>query len=291
MATPDPVEWDTVTMRNSSDGRSVVGRVFDLLGAFDAGAKELTLGELCAQSSLPRSTAHRLVAQLSDLGALERSARGWRLGTRMFELGQLVPREHGLRELAVAHMQDLHAATGETVQLAVADSEEVLYVEIVAGHLKVPTPSRRGGRMPMHCTALGKVLLAFSHDAGRAFLASRSTLERRTHNTIASADQLRAELHVVRHEHLAYDHEEAALGLQCVAAPILDRAGHAVAALSVSMPTDGRLTPANAGAALQTVASALRREGLRHGTLSLAASGRGRQAFLAEMPAARAVGE
>jgi DNA-binding IclR family transcriptional regulator len=245
----------------SGDGETVISRAFRLLGAFDPGASELTLEELANASGLSRSTAHRMAGQLVDVGALERSRRGWQLGTRMFEVGQLVAREQRLRERSVAHMQDLYAATGETVQLAVLDSGAVLYVEIISGHRKVATPSRRGGRMPLHCTALGKVLLAFSEDGGQAWLTKAAVLDARTEHTITDDDRLRRELHEVRIEQVAFDREEAALGLQCVAAPILDSAGVATAALSVSMPAGGRPGFAGVTPAVRTVARALSREG------------------------------
>ncbi|HTU31936.1 MAG TPA: IclR family transcriptional regulator [Solirubrobacteraceae bacterium] len=242
------------------NGEGVMTRAFRLLDAFAEGAPELTLEELAARSGLPRSTTHRLAVQLAAEGALERSRRGWRLGTRMFELGQLVAREQRLRERALAHMQDLYAATGETVQLAVADGDEVLYVEIIGGHRRVKSPSRRGGRMPLHCTALGKALLAFSSDGGRRYLDSRPALPARTPHTITDLAALRAELHSVRARQLAFDREEAALGLRCVAAPVLDsRTRVATAALSVSMATDSPLTPAEAAPAVGTVARALGR--------------------------------
>jgi len=203
---------------------------------------------------------HRLASPLVAEGALERSTRGWKLGTRMFELGQLVSREERLREQSLAYMQDLYAATAETIQLAVLDAATVLYVEIIAGHRKVATPSRRGGRMPLHCTALGKVLLAFSADAGRGFLEADPTLHARTTHTITDAGALRQEPHRIRAEQVAFDHEEAALGLQCVAAPILNANGTARAALSVSMPVAGRLTLSEATPAVRAVARALSRD-------------------------------
>jgi IclR family acetate operon transcriptional repressor len=242
------------------DGETVVSRTFRLLGAFGPGAAELTLDEVAGASGLSRSTAHRLASQLVEVGALERSRRGWRLGTRMFEIGQLVAREERLRGRSVAHMQDLYAATGETVQLAIMDNDAVLYVEIISGHRKVSTPSRRGGRMPLHCTALGKVLLAFSKDGGRAWLEEGVVLDARTAHTITDIDQFRRELNDVRAEQVAFDREEAALGLICVAAPILDSSGVASAALSVSMPAKGRLDFVGVTPAVRTVARALSRE-------------------------------
>jgi DNA-binding IclR family transcriptional regulator len=244
----------------TTDHDGVLDRTFRLLGAFAPTRPELTLTELAASSGLPRSTAHRLAQQLTAHGALERSPRGWRLGLRLFELGQLVPRQQRLRELALAHMQDLYELTHETVQLAVLDGGEVLYVEIISGHRKVPTPSRRGGRMPAHCTALGKALLAFAPDGGAAAIEATGPLEARTAHTITDPRRLVSELHDVRREAVAYDREEASLGLRCVASPVLGAPGVARAALSVSLPVEDRRPFAEVAAAVRMAALALSRE-------------------------------
>jgi IclR family acetate operon transcriptional repressor len=251
----------------SSDGDAVVSRAFRLLSAFGPGRPELTLDELATSSGLARSTVHRLAGQLADQGALEHSRRGWRLGVRLFELGQIVPRQQRLRDVALAYMEDVYEATRETVHLAVLDGGEVLYVEILSGHRKVPTPSRRGGRMPAHCTAVGKVLLAFSDDVGEGFLASAGALPRRTPQTLTDPDRLRRELQDVRRSGLAFDREEALPGLVCVAAPILTAKGTARAALSASMPATGPLTFAETAPVVRAAARALTRE-LRRSVLA-----------------------
>src|SRR6266542_4053171 len=117
-----PIQRDA-PMR-SSDSDAVVQRAFRLLSAFSPSRTELTLAELAHSSGLARSTAHRLAVQLADQGALERCGSGWRLGVRMFELGQLVPSNERLRNLALAHMEDLYEMTHETVHLAVLDGDE-----------------------------------------------------------------------------------------------------------------------------------------------------------------------
>jgi DNA-binding IclR family transcriptional regulator len=178
----------------------------------------------------------------------------------LFELGQIVPRQQRLRDIALAHMEDLYEATRETVQLAVLDGGDVLYVEIISGHRKVPTPSRRGGRMPVHCTALGKAMLAFSDDVGVQWLAGHGPLAPRTPRTITDPVRLTRELHEIRRLGLAYDRQEASPGLVCVAAPIRGADGNARAALSVSMGIDGRLTPARAAPAVHATARAVARE-------------------------------
>ncbi len=246
-------------MRNAT-GDAVLGRAVKLLQAFRRAGPELTLDELADRSGLARSTAHRLAGQLVDAGLLERSNRGWRLGVGLFELGQMVPRQQRLRDVALAYMEDLYEATKETVQLAVLDGGEVLYVEIISGHRKVRTPSRRGGRMPVHCTAIGKAMLAFSSDAGQAWMAANPELPARTPTTITDPAELERELHDIRRRGLAYDREEATPGLICVAAPLLGPDGTAHAGLSVSMPAGGRITPAQVAPAVMAGARALSRE-------------------------------
>ena len=188
----------------SSTNDAVLDRAVRLLDAFRT-APELTLDELAERSRLARSTAHRLAGQLVRLGLLERSQRGWRLGMTLFELGQLVPRQQRLRDVALAYMEDLYEATKETVQLAVLDESEVLYLEIISGHRKVKTPSRRGGRMPAHCTALGKAMLAFSDDVGRSWIERNHPLVTRTATTLADPRALAKELQDIRRTGLAYD--------------------------------------------------------------------------------------
>ena len=243
----------------SSSNDAVLDRAVRLLDAFRT-SSELTLDELAERSGLPRSTAHRLAGQLVRLGLLERSRRGWRLGTTLFELGQLVPRQQRLRDVALAYMEDLYEATRETVQLAVLDESEVLYVEIISGHRKVATPSRRGGRMPAHCTALGKAMLAFSDDVGRSWIERHRPLVARTATTFADPRELAKELQDIRRAGLAYDREESTAGLVCVAAPLLIANGTARAAMSVSMPAGGRITPSQVAPAVRSSGRALSRE-------------------------------
>ena len=237
--------------------RSVLGRAFRVLGAFGPGRYEMTLAQLTEATGLPRATVHRLASQLEAEGALAATRRGWRIGMRVFELGQLVPTQQRLREVALPYLSDLYEATHGTVQLAVLDGGDVLYVEILSGHRKVSSPSRRGGRMPPHCTALGKALLAFSD---QEVLAAGPPLERRTAKTIIDRGDLVRALRDVRRTAVAYDAEEAREGLVCAASPVLDGKGVALAAISVSLPTGKRPTPRQVAPAVRTAALALSRE-------------------------------
>ncbi len=234
----------------------MLDRAFALLDAFGVGRAELTLPELVEGSGLPRSTTHRLATQLERLGVLERTARGWRIGVRLFELGQLVPTQLRLRERALPYMGDLYERTHQTIQLAVLDGPEVIYVEVIAGHHPVRSPSRRGGRVPAHCTAVGKVLLAFAPEPPPLEGPDLVALTRRT---VTDRARLRRELAQVRHDGIAFDNEEAMLGLCCAAAPVTDHRG-VVAALSVSMPIGGAVTPRGVASVVRTAALGLSRD-------------------------------
>lgn len=213
--------------------RSVLGRIAAIMDAFDQGEPVLTLSDLSAAANLPKSTVHRLVEQLRALGWLERDCHnGYRIGMRLFELGGLAPQYNQLRDVAYPHLHALAAKTGLAVQLGVLDHCEVVYLErIVIGGFQLPT--RLGGRMPAHCTGLGKAMLAFDDMAADVVLGS--TLARLTDYTITDPEALRVNLAQVRASGIAFDLKESHDGLGCVAAP-LRNSGRAIGAISVTGP-------------------------------------------------------
>ena len=143
-------------------GRSVISKVVALLDAFTPASPELSLNELAALTGLPVSTTYRLASELVAWGGLERvEGGGYRIGLRLWEIGSLAPRGETLREVALPFMHDLYEATHENVHLAVLDGTEALYVEKLSGRRAMPVRTRRGGRLPLHATAVGKVLLAY----------------------------------------------------------------------------------------------------------------------------------
>jgi IclR family acetate operon transcriptional repressor len=218
---------------NGPAATSVVARAMTLLTAFRPGDAELTLAELCRRTGLPKTTAHRLLGELAEWQVVERTEHGVRLGMRLFELGQLAPLQRGLREAAAPFLADLFEATHETVHLAVLDGVEVVYVHKLAGRRGPAVPSRLGGRMPAHCTGVGKALLAFA-PPGRLAAVVEAGLERRTPRTIIAPGLLDAELARIRERGVAVEHEESTVGITCVAAPVLDAVGHAQAAISIT---------------------------------------------------------
>nr|WP_211176570.1 IclR family transcriptional regulator [Pseudonocardia acidicola] len=212
---------------------SVLGRAFTLLTAFRPGDAELSLAELCRRTGLPKATAHRLLAELADWDIVERTPTGVRLGMRLFELGQLAPLQRGLREAAAPFLTDLFEATLETVHLAVPDGTDVVYVQKIDGRRGPAVASRVGGRMPAYCTGVGKALLAFGPPERLAAVLAAG-LERRTPRTVIAPGLLDQELAAVRRRGVAEEHEESTVGIACVAAPVLDAAGLAVAAVSIT---------------------------------------------------------
>lgn len=223
-------------VRESSEhaATSVVRRAFDVLEAFAGRPARLTLSELVAHTGLPKTTVHRVAVELVQLGALERRIGGYSLGPRLFELGQLVPRQRRLRDVALPYMQEVYEATRETVQLALLDRLEVLDIEIIHGHRRVSGPASRSGRMPFHCTGVGKAIVAFSPPDVVAQALARP-LAPWTPRTITDRVLLRVELAQIRRDGVAFDRGESERSLVCAAAPIVKADDTALAAISVSM--------------------------------------------------------
>lgn len=242
-------------VRKDSDSgeRSVLLRAAHLLNSFDADQPVLQLCELVDRSQLPKSTVHRLAEQLVHLGWLERSPFGYRVGVRLFEVGGLADRYRVLRNRAIPHLQQLSAATGLAVQLGVLDGSDVVYLErvLVRGF---ELPNRDGGRMPAYCTALGKVLLAFGSAAEVDDIMQRK-LSHLTPRTMANPSDLFNELARVRSTGFARDHEEAFVGVSCLAVP-LRGSGRAIAAISACGPP-GRVSIEEHLIQLQRVAGAI----------------------------------
>jgi DNA-binding IclR family transcriptional regulator len=215
---------------------TVLGRSAAIMEAFNGAQPVLSLADLNKRTRLPKSTLHRLVDQLCQVGWLERDRGGYRVGLRMFEFGTLAVEGNRLQEAAFPHLQALASRTGLAAQLAILDHTEVVYLErIVVGPIRLPT--RRGGRKPAYCTALGKAMAAYDDDAIRAVVAA--PMPRKTATTITEPVALFAELERVRDAGVAYDRGEAYEELVCVAAPIRC-SGRPIGAVSVTGPA-GRM--------------------------------------------------
>lgn len=217
------------------DTSTVLGKVVTVLRAFTVEDHAVTLAELGRRTGLPKGTLHRVVNDLVAVRLLDRSPSGYRLSGQMFELGMRASVERGLLEVATPFLEDLYERTHETVHLGVLEGTEVVYVAKLGGHRQAASPSRIGGRMPLHCTAIGKAMLAFSPPELLAQVVEGG-LPRRTPRTITAPGLLRQNLEKVRETGVAYEHEESAVGIVCVAAAVLDADDRPVAGISVTGP-------------------------------------------------------
>ena len=181
----------------STPGATVTSRLLAMIGAFDERHRSLALSELAQRAGLPLATAHRLAGDLVAGGALQRREDGrFVVGRLLWEAGLLAPVEGRLRQVAEPFLHDVYAATLATVHLAVRDGDEVLYIERMMGRSSVPIVSAVGSRLPMHCTGVGKVLLAHAPPDVRARAFARLT--RVTPYTIVAQPVLSAQLERIR---------------------------------------------------------------------------------------------
>lgn len=218
---------------------SLLRRVRRILDAFGAEGTDLSLSELVAAAGLPKTTVHRLCQELVEWGLLERvEAHRYRLGLVLWELGQRVPRQRALRDVALPHMERLLLDTGETVHCAILDGTEVLYIEKLTLLHGQPRPSRVAGRLPLHCTATGKALLAHAAPALVGQVLS-SPLERRTPYTITAPGLLARQLEIIRRTGLAAECEETRLGYRSLAAAVFGPGNVLAGAVSLTAPLRG----------------------------------------------------
>jgi IclR family transcriptional regulator, KDG regulon repressor len=240
-----------------------VGKALRLLDAFRTMGPIAGVSELARATGLPKSTAFRLLSQLERSGFLERTGTDYRLNRLVFELGNRVSdcTPGDLRSIAGPFLSELFLQSRYVVHLAVLDDTDVLYLDKIHGHGGIKVPSTVGGRMRASFSGLGKAMLAFGHrDAVERIL--EDGLTRRTRHSIAAPGLFLAELRRVADHGVAFDREEAALGLTCVAAPVVHH-GRAIAALSVSGPT-GRFDPAQLAARVRSAAHEISALHARH---------------------------
>ena len=222
-----------MTRDDALHGKSVTSKVVSVLEAFSTGTPRLSLKQLAESTGLPQSTTYRLASELVAWGGLERvEGGGYQIGLRLWEIGALAVRGESLREIALPFMQDLYDATRENVHLAILDGTEALYIEKITGRGAARVISRRAGRLPLHATGVGKVLLAYGPEDVLAEVLANS-LTRYTAHTIVMPGHLRRALTKIRREGVAFANEEMSMGSVSVASPVLASPASAIAALAV----------------------------------------------------------
>ncbi|HZD19392.1 MAG TPA: IclR family transcriptional regulator [Burkholderiales bacterium] len=216
---------------------SSVANSIRLLTSFSGEENELGITTLATRLRLAKSTVHRLAATLTGAGFLEQNSETgkYRLGVALFELGALVRRRMDVANEARPKLRELLEKTGETVQLGIVDHESVLYVYEMESRHAIRMAAAVGGRAPLHCTALGKVLLAFQ-PADYVKRVLSNGLKSYTPKTMTRRDDLLSMLGEVATREYAVDDEESEPGLRAIAAPVRNHTGSVIAALGVAAP-------------------------------------------------------
>jgi DNA-binding IclR family transcriptional regulator len=200
-----------------------------IIAAFDETHRSLTLTELARRAAIPVPTAHRLAGDLVAGGALARVDDGrYAVGRLLWNAGLLAPVQGTLRQVAEPFMHDVYAATLATVHLAVRDGLEVLYLERMAGRASVPVVSQAGSRLPMHCTGVGKVLLAHAPAGVQQEVFNR--LSPLTPYTITAPAVLGGQIDRIRRDGVATTSQEMSLGACSLAVPVVRSSDEGVVA-------------------------------------------------------------
>jgi DNA-binding IclR family transcriptional regulator len=249
-----------LTTVNATAGHrpTAAGRVLSVLDAFGPRHRTLSLSDIARRAGLTLPTAHRLVRELVEFGALERDPEGrYSVGLRLLELSALAPRGLELREVAFPYLDDLHQTTRGNVHLGVRDGVEVVYVETMRTRTKHPISSRVGDRWPVHASGMGLVLLAYADGELQERVLS-GPLEAFTELTVTDPRELRRRLAQIRRTGVAVARGQITLPNLAVAVPVHRGDGEVAAAISVVVEAD-RARPRELAAALKQVSRAITR--------------------------------
>ncbi|MEU6153652.1 IclR family transcriptional regulator [Actinosynnema sp. NPDC047251] len=223
--------------RTNEPGRSVSSRLLEVLFAFQPDQTALSLADLVRRTGLPHATVRRLAVELTEAGALSRDHDGrFTIGLRLWQLGTLAPLTEALRTSAQPFMEDLYTALRQHVQLAVLEGTDAVIIERLSAPRAPGLVSQVGGRLPLHCSGVGKVLLAHG-GSGLIDGVLSGTLRRFTPRTVVDPTVLRSELAECRRTGTANVRGELTTGADSVATRIVDGDGAVVAALSVVVRT------------------------------------------------------
>lgn len=223
--------------QSSSAPVGVLTKVLAIFELLDRSPNGLSLREIAEQSNINRTTAYRFLAHLEKVGYLVRDDGGaYLVGPRLVRLGSGSAYQSTIRSVSRSTLKHLWQESGETVNLGVRDGLEVIYLDVIESPHNFRLVSEVGMRRSLHCTGLGKAILAGQPDQLRDELLASMNFEKYTPHTITRSSALSAELRRIQARGYALDNEEAVLGACCVAAPIFDSSGYAVGGISISGP-------------------------------------------------------
>ncbi len=216
-----------------------LGRALGLLDILAENSGECSLGEISQVSKLPPSTVHRLLASLQQFGYVVQNklTSNYALGENLILLGRKAERQRDVSNLARPYLEHLASETKETANLTTLVGNSVMQLDHIDSPNMLKVTWDAGQRFPVHASASGKVFLAYLSDDEREKIFKSIKLESFTRRTIVDAKKSRAELEMIRRRGYAIDDAEREEGVRCIAAPIFDARGRAIAAVSVSGPS------------------------------------------------------
>ena len=215
---------------------TAVERTMAILECLDTSRRGLNISEVGRRLGIPKSSAHVLMVTLARLGYVQYAPNGrdFCLALKTYALGQKMARMISVSEIALPHMRALAEDLRLSAHLAVLDHAQGVFIQKAEPEEGPHLDTYVGRRMDLHCTALGKVILAFSPAESTRHIFAKSAFMRYTPRTIVTAQALRKEIGRVRRQGFALDDEEEELGMRCVAVPVMHEGIRFLAALSVS---------------------------------------------------------
>lgn len=198
----------------------------------------MSLTEIAEAGNQSLATVYRILTTLRkhQIVDFEESSQLWHVGTGAFKIGSSFLHRTRLLEQSRFIMERIMIETGETANLAIIDHGEVIFISQVETHEPIRAFFRPGTRGPVHASGIGKAILAYRLPGQLGFVAQENRFERFTSHTITQEAELTVELMKIKGRGWAVDNEERTLGMRCIAAPIFNQFGEAVAGISVSGP-------------------------------------------------------
>ena len=193
--------------------------------------------DLSRYLSMSKATVHHHLSTLEEFGYVVKEGNEYRLGMRLFEMGQFACREREILDLAKRDVESLAQETGELANLMIEEQGRGIYIHIARGENAVQLDTKIGTSQPLHASALGKAILSELSDERRNEIFEERGLPQVTPNTVTDRDELLTEIGTIQERGFAIDGEERAEGIRCVAAPITTNTGRLVGAVSVSGPS------------------------------------------------------
>jgi DNA-binding IclR family transcriptional regulator len=232
------VQSGASSTRLGGEGVKSAARVLAVIRLLTSEVNGAKFGDICEQLKIPKSSAHALLATMTDQGFLmiDSNTHVYRIGVRLWEAGQTYIQTFDLPSIAQPFVEAVRDALGETVQLAILDGIENVYIAKVNSDQRLEVRSRVGSRYPAYATGLGKVLLAGLSDAEIRYRFEGVTLEAFTDRTITELDKLLEIIREIRSTGYGNDDGEYTSNVVCVAVPIRQHSGDVIAAMSVSVP-------------------------------------------------------